>query len=175
MERTRRNSIPDDDSQLGKPRVKGKKLVVLTVLLMIIIFVVAQILYIYVIPRVTIDTKTIYHEATGGGGTGGIINVNSKFINSGTMDVDNFAITVSLLNKTKDILITETYEQNIVKPKDEHEVKLVTNGNCFETFYIIVEIQFETGKNEYSKKYLYETHEAAMNIGYEDSIFDWGF
>ena len=39
----------------------------------------------------------------------------------------------------------------------------------------IVEITFSTAKKEYSKKYLYETHEDAMNIGFEDSIFDWVF
>ena len=163
------------ESKNLKPKAKGKKLIIVIIIIILIMILSAQILYLYVIPRVTIDLKTYYHEATGGGGTGGLINVNSKFLNSGTEEVENFIITVTILNNTKDILVKKTYEQDIVEPKDSEELKLSTNGNAFETFYIIVELEFETQKNQYSKKYLYETHEDTMNIGFEDSIFDWGF
>jgi hypothetical protein len=145
----------DEDTMVNKPKVKGKKFIIISIIIILIIFISAQLLYLYVIPRVTIDLKTNYHEATGGGGTGGLINVNSKFINSGTVDVENFIITVTVLNKTKDILVKKTYEQDIVEPKDNYELKLVTNGNSYETFYVIVELEFETDDNDYSKKYLY--------------------
>jgi hypothetical protein len=157
------------------PRIKGKRAVIILIVVLLIVFISAQILYWYVLPRITIDLKTVYHEATGGGGTGGLINVNSKFVNSGTVEVDNFKISITILNSTQIVLVNNTFDQDIVSPGDSHELKLTTNGNCFETFYIILEIQFDMGKNEYSKKYLYETHEDAMNIGFKDSIFDWVF
>jgi hypothetical protein len=158
-----------------KPKVKGKKLIIVTIFIILIILISAQLLYWYVIPRLTIDFKTTYHEATGGGGTGGIINVNTKFINSGTVEVEDLTLKITLLNTTQTILIDKTYEQGIVSPGDQYELKVVTNGNTFETFYIIVEAKFSTGNNDYNKKYLYETHEDAMNIGFEDSVFEWDF
>ena len=72
-------------------------------------------------------------------------------------------------------MVNETYDQEILLPGDSNELKINTRGNSYEQFFIIVEISFYTAKKEYSKKYLYETHEDAMNIGFEDSIFDWVF
>ena len=69
-------------------QIKGKKAVIITFIVILIIFISAQLLYLYVIPRASIELKTVYHEATGGGGTGGLINVNSKFINSGNVEVE---------------------------------------------------------------------------------------
>ena len=166
-------STTEDDSGKHK-RAKGKKVVIVAVVLILVIFISGQLLYLYIIPRVTIDFKTVYHEATGGGGTGGLINVNTKFINSGTIEVDDFRMTVSVLDATQKLLTNGTYNQGIVYPGDSYELKLTTNGNSYEKFYIILEIEFGTEKNEYTKKYVYETHEVAMNIGFEDSIFDWG-
>jgi hypothetical protein len=165
----------EDENPPEKKNVKGKKLIIFSIFLILIIILSAQILYSYVIPRVTIDFKTTYHEATGGGGTGGIINVNTKFINTGTTDIEDFSITVTILNSTESILINKKFQQDLVAPGDSHEIKLTTNGNCFETFYIILETQFNSDKSEYNEKYLYTTHEDAMNIGFEDTIFEWGF
>ena len=67
LERNSRNSIQSKQKEV----VKGKKLVIITVVIVIIIFLSAQILYYYAIPRVTLDLKNVYHEATGGGGNGG--------------------------------------------------------------------------------------------------------
>jgi len=158
-----------------KHTIKGKKLVFIMVFLVLLIFIFSQVLYFYVIPRITIDLKTVYHEATGGGGTGGSINVNTKFINSGTVEVENFIILVTILDNSKTLLVNETYNQGTMSPGNSHELKFTTNGDTFKTFYIIVELQFNNGNNDYSKKYLYETHEDSMNIGFEDQIFDWGF
>ena len=165
----------EKNNQKMNGKVKGKKLVIILVIVILLILIFGQLLYYFVLPRVSIDLKTVYHEAMGGGGTGGLININSKFINSGTVDVENLKITVTILDSTNKLLTNETHEQGIVNPNDNHEVKLKTNGNTFEKFYIIVEIEFNTEKNEYSKKYLYETHEDAMNIGFEDNISDWIF
>jgi hypothetical protein len=161
--------------QEQKIPVKGKRPIVILVILIIIIIFLSQILYSFVIPRVTLDLKTIYHEATSGGGTGGLINVNTKATNSGTVEVRDFQISVDVLNSTRDLLVNDTYEKNILLPGQSYELKVATNGNCLETFYIIVEVQFKTSNDEYYEKFMYKTHEDAMNIGFEDTIFDWGF
>lgn len=173
------NQMKDEKIQLRnrdlKIPVKGKKLVFVLVFAIILIIIIAQILYLVAIPRVTIDLKTIYHEATSGGGTGGLINVNSKVINSGTVEVRDFKITLSVLDSNKTLLINDSYSKNILSPGQDYELKLITNGNHLTTFYMILEVQFETSNNEYYEKYMYKTHEDAMNIGFEDTIFDWGF
>ena len=165
----------DDKERSKEVTVKGKKAVIISIVLILLILVIAQVSYLYVIPRVTIDLKTVYHEATGGGGSGGLVNLNSKFINSGTVDVNDFKMKVAIFDSNKVLLKNETFEQSLVSPGDSHEIKLITNGNCYETFYIELEIEFNTDNNEYYEKYNYKTHEDAMNIGFEDTIFDWGF
>ena len=84
-------------------------------------------------------------------------------------------MTLSIFDKNEVLLSNKTYQKSVVSPGDSHEIKLITNGNCLETFYIVLEVQFNTPNDEYYEKYNYRTHEDAMNIGFEDSIFDWGF
>ena len=157
-----------------KVHVKGKRAVITLVIMIILIIILAQVLYYYVIPRVTIDARTVYHEATGGGGTGGLINVNSKIENSGTVEARDFQVSVSVYNSTRKLLTNSTYTKSILSPGQSHEVKLSAQGNCYEDFYIIVEIQIQTSGDDYYEKYNYKTYEDAMNIGFEDSIFSWG-
>ena len=172
--RSRSITTSSIDTDHAKEKIKGKKFVVLFVVTILLSLLISQILYLYVIPRVTLDVRTVYHEATGGGGTGGLINVNSKIINSGTVEARGVEISVKLLNSNKSVLVNKSYYQNILSPGESHELKLITNGNCYEDYYIIVEIQFETSNSEFIEKYNYKTHEDVMNIGFEDSIFQWG-
>jgi hypothetical protein len=162
------------DSDDKGTKVRGKKAVIIIVIVVILTIIFAQILYYYVIPRVNIDLKTVYHEATGGGGTGGLINVNTKVINTGTVEAWDFQMTLSVYNSTEVLLINKTYSQNILSPGQEHELKLVTNGNSYEDFYITLEVEFETSDNNFYERYNYKTYEDSMNIGFEDSIFKWG-
>ena len=155
--------------------VKGKKGVIFAVILIIIIIVLGQVLYLYVIPRLTIDFKTVYHEATGGGGTGGLFNVNTKFKNSGTLEVNNFVLSLKIFNSTKAVLKSEVYESDFISAGESKQIKIISNGNCFETYYIEIEVEFFVDNEDYYEKFNYKTYEDAMNIGFEDSIFDWGF
>jgi hypothetical protein len=158
---------------VSKEVVKGKKQVIIIIITIIMVILISQLLYSYVIPRVTLDLKTVYHEATGGGGTGGLVNVNSKIINSGTVEAKDLKIFIQVLDFNEEILINETFTEDTFSPGQAHEVKLVTNGNCYTDFFIILEVQFYTSGNEYYEKFRYKTHEDAMNIGFEDSIFSW--
>jgi hypothetical protein len=169
------NPTSSEEGQPLKIPVKGKKPVIILVVVVILIILFSQLLYTFVIPRVTIDLKTIYHEATGGGGTGGLINVNTKIVNSGTVEARDLEVKVEVLNSTKKLLTNDTYYEDILSPGESYELKLTTNGNCFETFYIVVEVQFDTSNKDFYEKYEYKTHEDAMNIGFQDSIFEWGF
>ena len=63
------------------------------------------------------------------------------------MELENFVLTLSVLNFTKAMLASDTYSQDLVKPGDEHELKLITYGNSFETFIIIDEMDFDSGNN----------------------------
>jgi len=156
-------------------RIKDKKAVIILVIVIILILIISQILYYFVLPRVTVDLRTVYHEATGGGGTGGLININSEITNSGTVDINSLEITIIVLNSTDVMMINENYYHGLLTPGESHEIKLVTNGNCYEDYYITVDIHFETTNQEFSEKFNYRTHEDAMNIGFHDSIFKWEF
>jgi hypothetical protein len=163
-----------NNKQYSKGKVRGKKGVFVVVITIILVFIIAQVLYYYVIPRVNIDLKTVYHEATGGGGTGGLINVNTKVVNSGTVEARDFQMTLSVYNSTEVLLINKTYSNDILSPGKEYELKVVTNGNSYEDFYITLEVEFTTSDNDYFERYNYKTYEDPMNIDFEDSIFKWG-
>lgn len=155
--------------------VKGKKAVIIAVILIIIILFFGQIIYVYVIPRITLDFKTVYHEATGGGGTSGLFNINTKFKNSGTIEVNNFVLSLKVYNSTRAVLQSKVYESDFISAGESKQIKIISNGNCFETYYIEIEVEFFVDNEEYYEKFNYETYEDAMNIGFEDTIFDWGF
>ena len=156
-------------------KVKGRRAVVSFLVILLLILAIGFVSYTYIIPRVTIDLKTVYHEATAGGGTGGLINLNTKISNTGTVDANDCQVNISIYNSSEELLTAKSFEYSTLSPGEEHELKLISSGNCLETFHFILEVEFEANGNEYYERYNYKTHEDAMNIGFEDQIFEWGF
>ena len=43
--------------------------------------------YQWIIPRTDLEVRTVYHEAPGGGGTGGTVNINVLLTNLGNREI----------------------------------------------------------------------------------------
>ncbi len=158
-----------------KAKVRGKKAIIVGVVVIVIIILLANALYFFVLPRVNLEIITVYNEGIGGGGTGGMININTKLENIGTLKLDDLTITITVLNSTKyqmDRLVTSNIQ---ISPSNDKEIKLNFIGNHYETYYIELELSFYSNQDDYKKSYSYVTHEDPMNIKYEDEIFEWGF
>ena len=159
----------------GKLPVKGKKPIIIGILLIVIIIVVANVLYFFVIPRVNLEVITLYNEGIGGGGTGGMININTKLKNSGTVSIEDLEITITIINETNFQRGELESSGLTLSPSEDEELKLNFIGNHYLTYYIFIDLVFYANGDEYTKSYSYKTYEDPMNIKFEDDISDWGF
>jgi hypothetical protein len=155
--------------------VKGKKPVIIGVIVIVVIILVANALYMFIIPRVNLEIVTLYNEGIGGGGTGGMININTKLKNSGTVSIEDIEITITVMNETN-VQRGDLESTGItLDPSEDQELKLNFIGNHYLTYFIFVDIIFYASGDEYTKSYSYKTYEDPMNIKFEDDISDWGF
>ena len=155
--------------------VKGKKPIILGVIIIVIIILIANALYIFILPRVDLKIVTLYNEGIGGGGTGGMININTKLKNSGTVSITDIDITITVFNVTNVQRGELESTGNTLSPAEDHEFKLNFIGNHYLTYYIFIDISFYASGEEYTKSYSYKTYEDPMNIKFEDEVSDWGF
>ena len=154
--------------------VKGKKPVIIGVIVIVVIILVANALYMFIIPRVNLEIITLYNEGIGGGGTGGMININTKLKNSGTVSIEDIDITIIVMNETN-VQRDELESTGItLSPSEDHELKLNFIGNHYLTYFIFVDVTFYASGDEYTKSYSYKTYEDPMNIKFEDDVSDWG-
>jgi flagellar basal body-associated protein FliL len=158
-----------------KPKVRGKKAIIVGVIVIAIIILLANVLYLFVLPRVNLEIITVYNEGVGGGGTGGMININTKLKNIGTVKIDDLTITVTVFNSTDHQMDKLVSPDNQISPSNDREIKINFIGNHYETYYIEVELSFYSNQKNYDDDYSYKTYEDSMNIKFEDEIFEWGF
>ena len=122
-----------------------------------------------------LEIITVYNEGIGGGGTGGLININTKLKNVGTVSIDELVITITTLNSSNYQMHRLISPDNYLSPSEDHEVRQNFIGNHYETYYIQINIAFYSNGKNYNKTLSHKTYEDPMNIKFEDEIFDWGF
>ena len=157
----------------NKPRgVKGKKQVILGLMLVGLVILAGAGLYYYIIPRVEVELITVYHEGAGGASSGGFINVNTKVQNTGTKTLEDVNVTLKITkyNSEKTEAKTEVTYYNIGRGENR-EPKLDFMGDHYEPYTITLKIQFTASGNNYEKEFTYEVEkDSAMNLIFEDSI-----
>ncbi len=94
--RSRKEKPPLVDSKGRRVIIRGKRPILRTLMALAVILVVGLSLYTYVIPRTDLTIRTIYHEAPGGGGTSGVMNLNVLLSNTGTLELENFTLTIEV-------------------------------------------------------------------------------
>jgi len=131
-------------------------------------------LYSFIIPRVGAELTVVYHEASGGGGTGGVININIKVENTGNLPLDDIEVRFIVQNDTGSPQANASDTHYQIAPGGEEEFKNFFFGSQYEDYTIIIDISFDAGDIRYSETYTYETWEPDMTIQFTEKISDWG-
>ena len=118
--------------------------------------------------------RLFYHEAPGGGGTGGVINVNVLVTNEGTVNLEDFQLLLEVEDPDGNLMARENYTTSIT-PGEEKQPRLVFRGDQHLTYFIRLEVSFTAAGEDYRKTYSYNTHGEAMNQEWVEGIEAWAF
>ena len=156
-----------DELEGHRQGVNRKWMIPLIVLLLILAGVVS---YQWLIPRTDLEVRTVYHEATGGGGTGGLIHVNILLTNWGNREISDLhcRYTVSIVNGSE--MAHHESSSMILQRKDNAELKLDFVGSQYWEYLIEIQISFTGSSGKVSKDLAYNTFEETMNIVFIERI-----
>jgi len=122
---------------------------------------------IYVVPRTDLRVRIVYHETPGGGGTGGIMNINVVLDNRGNRDISGLDCGVSVTRDGRPVSADSVADVSL-PPGDIAEVRLVIIGSQYYTYSIISHIRFECRGQTYMADLSCVTVEDEMN-----QVFDF--
>lgn len=121
-------------------------------------------LYLYIIPRTELTTKTYFNENFSG------IAVGCKIKNTGNQDIENFFIHFEIRNSTKVVMDNLTFSKKLIVPGDNFYVPgLQFFGDQWDEYLIILEIEFKCEGKLY-KETIKHTAKDYLNLNWEDKI-----
>ncbi|MFO8051095.1 MAG: hypothetical protein R6V01_05280 [Thermoplasmatota archaeon] len=127
-------------------------------------------MYQWFIPRTELEVRTVYHETPGGGGTGGVLNVNVLLTNKGNRDVEDLTCIVRVRDMKEEVLSFEEVENVFLSGRENMELKLVMVGSHYERYRITVEVLFSSLGKTYMDDLEYQTREDAMNLVFVENL-----
>lgn len=157
---------------------KKRKLIILAGALAIIVLI--PCLYYFFIPRVELEIKTVFYESTGGP-----IFVGVKAKNLGTLDLDDFRMSVEiyLVNKSgngngfpaESLIVSKTLKDSSLKPwyaEDAKELDLNFTEDQYEWFGILISVKFKGDGKRYSKEFRHLAKDY-VTLDWIDRIYEW--
>ena len=96
--------------------------------------------YQWIIPRTNLEVRTLYHEAPGGGGTGGTININVLLTNLGNRNVNSLECDVTLSIMDVGVVTRHSMEPDTLVKDENIEIKITYTGSHYDTYLIALEV-----------------------------------
>jgi len=180
--RSRKEKPPLVDSKGRRVIIRGKRPILRTLMALAVILVVGLSLYTYVIPRTDVTIRTIYHEAPGGGGTSGVMNLNVLVSNTGTLELENFTLTIEVTDREGEVVETEDQDGNVsglyvfsrdIAPRDQQQPRVKFRGDQHSTYFFYIEVSFRSGDERFFEVLRYDTRGADMNQEHVERITQW--
>jgi len=126
--------------------------------------------YQWIIPRTDLEVRTVYHEAPGGGGTGGTININILLTNLGNRDVSSLDCHATIYIKGGGVVTRHSIVDEVLTQGENVEIKLVHIGSQYETYRLDIDVSFDSVGNSHLENLEYETREDLMNMVFVENI-----
>ncbi|MFW3146285.1 MAG: hypothetical protein ACMUIE_05690 [Thermoplasmatota archaeon] len=142
---------------------------VLPFVVLIVILVVFS-MYQWVIPRTDLEVRTVYHEAPGGGGTGGGININILMTNKGNRDIEELTCFARVRDQEGEVVAFREVESLFMESRENVELKLHFVGSQYETYRISLDLDFSSVGRQYSRDLTYTTVEDTMNLVFVEKV-----
>ena len=126
--------------------------------------------YTFVIPRSALEVRTVYHETPGGGGTGGIINVNVLLTNKGNRQIEGLKCQASVMGPGGRIMDMTSAEGLSISPGNNAELKMVFTGSQYDDYDIEVHLRYDCRGQTHIHDLAHTTSEDEMNLVYVDDL-----
>ena len=147
---------------MSRGMTRKKRIAVVAAVVVIAILLIAS-LWFFVIPRTEMHVITVYHE-----GSTGIINVNVKLDNRGTVDAEKVSVHVLVSNATA-VFLDETAETTQISPRESHEFKMHFVWDQYEHYVIEVTVDFDTESEHFSEEFVHRPG-GYMTERFEDTM-----
>jgi hypothetical protein len=126
--------------------------------------------YQWIIPRTNLEVRTVYHESPGGGGTGGVINLNVLLTNWGNREISDLDCLVIVRNDQGDEVARNEIESMVLNRGENAEIKLTFIGSQYVGYVIFIDIEFLSSGDRHGREIDHDTIEEQMNLVFVDNI-----
>ena len=124
----------------------------------------------WIIPRTDLEVRTVYHEAPGGGGTGGTVNINVLFTNLGNREVRSLECDVMISIEGFGVVERHSLGPENLESDENIEIKITYIGSHYDTYLVDLDISFECSGNSHSDQMSYRTVEDTMNLVFVENL-----
>ncbi|MGA1792961.1 MAG: hypothetical protein ACMUHM_03330 [Thermoplasmatota archaeon] len=146
------------------------KLVWLVPVAVTLILLISFGMYQWVVPRTDLEIRTVYHEAPGGGGTGGTIHFNVLLSNMGNREISSLECSVLVQLKGGGKVASHDMEPEMLAPGDNMEIKITYIGSQYDTYIIDIDVRFDCSGDTHTGSLDYETKEDLMNMVFVENM-----
>ncbi len=148
--------------------VQGRKAVWIFVIITVLVIVIGLIGYHYIIPRVQLDVKVIYHEEVAGN-----IHVNTRLTNSGNRIIENLEVSLDYIDEKGKNMANRQELFPSIDRDIEHNIHINSTGdpNINHTIHLV--ISFSAAGKEYSGNWTMVDDQGYMNVAFERTVKDW--
>ncbi|MBN1539913.1 MAG: hypothetical protein JW939_07195 [Candidatus Thermoplasmatota archaeon] len=147
-----------------------KKLPWMAPLVVLIVLLISFGMYQWAIPRTELEVRTVYHEAFGGGGTGGTVNVNILLSNLGNRNLRSLECSVSVRLKDGGSVGKHDPDPSDLAAGENIEIRITCIGSHYETYIIDMDVRFDCSGNTHLRSLSYETREDTMTLVFVENI-----
>ncbi|RLF68833.1 MAG: hypothetical protein DRN57_02830 [Thermoplasmata archaeon] len=138
--------------------------------IMVGIVIIAFLFYQWIIPRTNLEVRTVYHESPGGGGTGGVINVNVLLTNWGNREISDLDCRV-VVDQVGGGEMARNEAPDLVLGRGENaEIKLSFIGSQFADYKISISLSMICSGSTTERVLVHETEEEQMNLVFVDNL-----
>lgn len=126
--------------------------------------------YQWIIPRTNLEVRTVYHEAPGGGGTGGTININVLFTNLGNREIKSLECDAVVSVMGGGVVARHSSDPEDLVKGENIEIKITYIGSHYDTYLIDLDVSFECSGDSHSRSMSYRTVEDTMNLVFVENL-----
>lgn len=136
----------------------------------VVIALSAMVSYKFAIPRTDMEVRTVYHEMPGGGGTGGVINVNVLLDNRGNRMVSSVSCFLEVRDLDDGLIVARSISGISLGPGKVAELSSSFIGSQYEDYRISIHVRFESIGGTRIRDMDYFTVEDHMNLVFIERI-----
>ena len=150
--------------------VKGSRKKWFIPLIVLGILLVGFATYQWIIPRTNLEIRTVYHESPGGGGTGGVINLNVLLTNWGNREVSDLECSVRVMDDNGREVARNNIDGMSLSRGDNAEIKISYIGSQYVDYTINIDVSFSAKGEDYERDIEHTTVEDQMNLVFVNNI-----